>query len=109
MSTVDRIHSHARGGAGPSTGCPPFAAAAPPLGEVYRHAAGLVAGEQLGRRAPSGLVLEIEVAERLSILVTDDEAGVVLLFDRPGRREAAHMGVMIAPFPLCAESDAQPS
>ncbi|MGC2632020.1 MAG: hypothetical protein WA265_19030, partial [Rhodomicrobium sp.] len=35
------------------------------LGELRRHAAGLVPREQLGRRAPTGLVLEIEIAERL--------------------------------------------
>ena len=36
------------------------------LGEVHRRAAGLVLGEQLGRRAPAGLVVEIEIAERLA-------------------------------------------
>jgi len=35
------------------------------LGEVRRHAAGLVAGEQLGRRAPPGFVLEIEIPKCL--------------------------------------------
>jgi len=29
------------------------------FGEVRRHAAGLVLGEQLGRRAPPGFVLEM--------------------------------------------------
>jgi len=29
------------------------------LGEVRRHAAGLVAGEQLGRRPPTGFLLEM--------------------------------------------------
>ena len=33
------------------------------LREVHRHAAGLVPGEQIGRRAPTGLVLEIEISE----------------------------------------------
>jgi len=42
-----------------------------------------------GRRAPTGLVLEIEITERLSGGVADDEAGVI---DRPGRREAARGG-----------------
>ena len=37
---------------------------------------------------PAGgpLVLEIEIGERLAVLVADDEAGVVVLLDRPGRR-----------------------
>jgi len=35
------------------------------------------------------LVLEIEIAERLSGIVADDEAGVVRLIDRPGRGETA--------------------
>ena len=41
------------------------AAPAPATWQVRRHAAGLVAGEQLGRRAPTWLVLEVEIAERL--------------------------------------------
>jgi hypothetical protein len=48
---------------------------------------GLVAGEQLGRRAASRLILEVNVGERLAAVVADDEAGVGLL-DGPGRREA---------------------
>ena len=60
------------------------------LGEVCRRPPRLVAGEQLRRRSPTGLVLEVEVAERLPGAVADDEAGVVVLLDRPGRREAAH-------------------
>ncbi|MGB7745231.1 MAG: hypothetical protein WBL41_20840, partial [Terracidiphilus sp.] len=59
------------------------------LSEVRRHAASLVSGEQLGRRAPTGLVLEVEVAERLSILVAYYEARIIVLLDGPGRREAA--------------------
>ena len=38
-------------------------------------------------RAPSGLFLEIDVGERLSVGVADDEARF-LLVDGPGRREA---------------------
>ena len=60
------------------------------------------------RRAPLRLVLEIEMPERLPGVVADDEAGVVRLIDRPGGGKR-RMGVMIAPFPLCAESDAQPT
>jgi len=42
-----------------------------------------------GERRP-GSFLEIELPERLPGAVADDEAGVVCLLDRPGRREAAH-------------------
>jgi hypothetical protein len=49
-------------------------------------------GEQLGRRAPAGLFLEIEIGERLPGIVADDQAGVVVLFDRPRWREAARGG-----------------
>jgi hypothetical protein len=37
-----------------------------------------VPSQQLGRVSPAGLVLEIEVAERLSVLVAYDEAGVIV-------------------------------
>ena len=41
------------------------------------------------RRAPTGLVLEVEIPERLPGGVADNEARLVVL-DRPRRREAAH-------------------
>ena len=48
---------------------PPLSAGPTPQlrqpGDAGGHAPGLVAGEQLGRRSPSRLVLEIEVGERL--------------------------------------------
>jgi hypothetical protein len=59
------------------------------LGEVYSDPPSLVLGEQVGRRASARLVLEVEIAERLTVLVADDEAGVVVLFERSRRREAA--------------------
>jgi hypothetical protein len=43
------------------------------------------------RRA--GLVLEVEVPERLPSAVADDEAGVVRLIDRPGRRGNGGQGI----------------
>ena len=58
------------------------------LGKVHRHPPGPVAGKQLGRRAPSRLILEIDIGQRLPVVVADDEAGVRPL-DGPGRREAA--------------------
>jgi hypothetical protein len=54
------------------------------LGDVHSDAPGLVAGEELGRRAPSRLPLEVDVGERLPVGVADDEAGL-LLVDRSGR------------------------
>ena len=64
------------------------------LGDVGGDAPRLVAGEQLGRRAPSRLLLEINVGERLPVGVADDEAGVGLL-DGPGRREVRCSGAFL--------------
>jgi hypothetical protein len=47
----------------------------------------LVPGEEVCRRASSGLILEVNVGEALPVGVADDEAGVGLL-DGQGRREA---------------------
>jgi hypothetical protein len=55
---------------------------------TFKGGRGLVAREQVGRRAPAGLVFEIDVPQRLPVLVLDDEAGLRLI-SRPGRREAA--------------------
>jgi hypothetical protein len=65
-----------------------------------------VAGEQLGRRASGlGAALEIDVGERLPVLVPDGEAGLLLL-DRPGggkRRAPAatarRRGAVYSPYP----------
>jgi len=46
------------------------------LRDVGGDALGLVAGEEVCRRAPSRLILEIDVGERLPVGVADDEAGV---------------------------------
>jgi hypothetical protein len=54
-------------------------------GDVGGDAPGLIAGKQVRRRAPSGLILEIDVGERLPVGVADNEAGVGLL-DGLGRR-----------------------
>jgi len=59
------------------------------LGEVRRHATGLVACQQVRRRTSARLILEVEIAERLPAGVLDDEARIVVLVDRPRRREAA--------------------
>jgi hypothetical protein len=58
---------------------------------VGRNAPGFVAGEQIGSRAPAGIVLEIDECQRLRVAVAHDEAWLSL-FDCPGRREAAGAG-----------------
>jgi hypothetical protein len=57
------------------------------LGDVGGDAPRLVAGEQLGRRPSSRLILEMDVSERLPVGVAYDEA-LRKLLDRPRRREA---------------------
>jgi hypothetical protein len=39
-----------------------------------------------------GLRLEVDIGKRLPVAVTDDVAALVVLFDVPGRREAAAFG-----------------
>ena len=63
-------------------------------------------GEQLRRRAPTGLVLEVEIAERLSILVAYDEAGGVVLLDGPRRWEGRAEG-MLRRARLCEDRTAE--
>ena len=56
------------------------------------------------RRAPSGLILEIDVGERVPVGVADDEAPPIQLgvglVDGPGRREAAGRHVLGSTPPL---------
>ena len=49
----------------------------------------MCSGPHVSGSAPSRLVLEVEVAERLTAPVADDKAGVVVFLDDPRRREAA--------------------
>lgn len=58
------------------------------LGDVHRNAPRFVLGHELGRRAPAGLFLVIDIGQRLPVGVIDDETGWAFL-DGPGRREAA--------------------
>ena len=44
------------------------------------------------RLLPRRLFLVIDLGERLPVGVVDDEASVVVVFDRPRRREAARVG-----------------
>ena len=51
---------------------------------------GTISAQQaLSLAAPSRLILEIDVGELLTVVVAHDEAGIVVFFDRPQRREAA--------------------
>ena len=56
------------------------------FGGVRRDALRFVTRQQDGRRSPSRLVLEIDVGERLTVLVLDGEAGFLLVDG--GRRRA---------------------
>jgi hypothetical protein len=51
----------------------------------------LILREQLRRRSPPRLILEIDIRERLSVVVADDEAGGLFL-DEPRWREVARGG-----------------
>jgi hypothetical protein len=63
------------------------------------YAPGLVAGEEVRRRATARLALEVDVGQRLAVGVADDEAGLLLL-DGPGRREPAFRHVLGSTPPL---------
>ena len=54
---------------------------------TMRRASSLV--NRLAAVRRTGFILEIKIAERLPVGVTDDEAGVVRLIDGPWRRKAA--------------------
>ena len=56
------------------------------LGDIDRDLAGFISGEQIGSGSPSGLRLEIDIRQRLPVVVADNEARAVVI-DYPGRRE----------------------
>src|SRR5581483_2592574 len=58
------------------------------LGDIRRDAPRLVLGHELGSRSPAGLLLVIDIRQRLPVGVADDETRRALL-DGPGRRETA--------------------
>ena len=60
------------------------------FGEIHRQPPGFVLGQHIGSRASAGLFLEVKIAKLLSVLVADDEAGVVYVLDGPGRRKAGN-------------------
>jgi hypothetical protein len=59
------------------------------LGDVHRDAARLIARQKFSSRAPSRLILEIDVGERLSVVVAHHEARG-LFFDRLRRLESVN-------------------
>ena len=56
--------------------------------DIGRYPPCLVAREQVGRRPPSGLGLEIHVSQRVPVVVANDEAASVVFFDVPRWRFA---------------------
>ena len=58
-------------------------------GDVGRYPPRLIATEQVGGRVPAGLRLIVDVAQRLPVVIPDDEAASIVLFDVPWWREAA--------------------
>jgi len=59
-----------------------------PLGDVHCYKECLVAREQLCRRSPARLALEIDIRQRLLVAISHDETSLGFL-DRPWRRETA--------------------
>ena len=60
--------------------------------DVGRDASRLIAREQIGRSAPSGLGLEMHVRQRLSVVVADDETTAVVFLNVPRWGETAWLG-----------------
>jgi hypothetical protein len=55
---------------------------------IHRNPPRLIFGEQFRRRPPSRLILEIDIRQRLLVVIAHDKAGG-LFFDGPRGREAA--------------------
>ena len=62
-------------------------------------------GEQLHVSLQPRLILEINASERLAPAILHDEARVVVLLDRPWRREAAGLHYAAGPLERLAEAD----
>jgi hypothetical protein len=62
------------------------------LRDIRRNPAGLVLRQQVRRRSPSWLFLKIDVGQRLLVVVTHDEAGVVCLVDSSRAAESGGAG-----------------
>jgi hypothetical protein len=59
------------------------------LGDIEGDPARFVPRQQSRSGASAGFAFEINVSQCLTVVVADDEAASVVLFDIPGRREAA--------------------
>ena len=59
------------------------------LGDVGGDAPGFVLGHEIGRRSAPGLLLVVHIRKRIPVAILHDEASVIVIFNRPGRREAA--------------------
>jgi hypothetical protein len=64
------------------------------LSDIRRYPPCLIAREQLAGRAPAGRDLEIDVSQRLTVTVANDETTAVVLFDISGRWEAVRRKVI---------------
>ena len=51
------------------------------LGDIDRDAPGLVLGQQIRRHTSARFILEIDICQRVAVVILDDEAGIVRLFD----------------------------
>jgi hypothetical protein len=76
------------------------------LGKVGRNPARFVAGQEIARCTPAGLLLEIDVGKRLAAVVADNEATPVEFFDIPRRREAPLLYRHMTPSSLSTSSSA---
>ena len=52
----------------------------------------LILGHEISRRSAPGRFLVVNIPKRAPIPVLHDEAGVVVIFNRPGFREGAARG-----------------
>jgi hypothetical protein len=57
--------------------------ATPAAWHIGGDAPGFVLGEQFGCRRVAPLVLEIDIGQRVAVVILDDEAGIVRLIDGP--------------------------
>ena len=62
------------------------------LGDVDGDAPRFVLGQQVRRSASARLVLEVDIGQRVAVVIADDEAGMVRLIDGPRWRETASVG-----------------
>ena len=73
---------------------------------------GLISREQISRGAPSGFGLEIHVSQRLTVVVADDKAALVVFLDvpqqtytQPAKADPAKRPSISQPPPFAAIAD----